>query len=368
MRKISIVSVLLVMAVCSFAQTAGEDESKQETTWYDGTEFPIFGKATDDTMTPYDRLPASYQKLIRKRLWNLGRNTAGLYIRFRTDSPFIKFRWTSRFGVKMNHMTATGVRGLDLSYLDDDGKWYFARNGRPSNDMQTEMTVISDMEAKEREWMLYLPLYDGIKELEIGVDSDSSIGHPKVDSPAAGNQIVFYGTSIMQGGCVSRPGMLATSVISRELDREVINLGFSGNAHLDMEIAELMAQVSSPALFVLDYVPNSSAERIREAGEEFFNIIRKAHPKVPVIMVERPIYPHSYLDMRVAADIRLRNDAQKELYDNLRKSGHKQIYYLKGEKLLGDDREGTVDGTHSTDIGAMRYVDAIMPVIRKALR
>ena len=361
MKRLFAIVALLCVTICSFGQ-----KDKTETVWYDGADFPIFGKATDQTLTRYDRLPASYEKISRKPVWQLGRNTAGLYIRFRSNSPYIKVAWTSLNGRSMNHMAATGVRGVDLYWLNGD-TWQFARGGRPAKEKYTESTIISNMEPIEREWMLYLSLYDGVTDVKIGIDSKSQIDQPKVNSPKAGNPIVFYGSSIMQGGCVSRPGALATSIIARALDREVINLGFSGNALLDMEIAELMAQVEAPALFVLDYVPNSTAPRINESGEKFFNIIRAAHPDVPIIFVERPIYPHSILDQKTGADTKARNEAQKALYQKLRKAGQKKLYYLEGEKILGDDREGTVDGTHSTDLGAQRYVDAILPIIKKAL-
>ena len=361
MKRFFAVLALLCVTICSFGQ-----KDNSETVWHDGAKFPIFGKATDQTLTRYDRLPASYKEISRKPVWDLGRNTAGLYIRFRSNSPFIKVAWTSLTGRSMNHMAATGVRGVDLYWLNGD-TWQFVRVGRPAKDKYTESTIISNMEPVEREWMLYLSLYDGVSDIKIGVASDSYIEQPKVNSPAAGNQIVFYGTSIMQGGCVSRPGALATSIISRELNREVINLGFSGNAFLDYEIAELMAQVESPSLFVLDYAPNSNAEKIRERGKKFFEIIRNAHPDVPVIFVERPISPHSILDQKTGADTKARNEAQKELYQSLRKAGQKKLYYLEAEKILGDDREGTVDGTHSTDLGAQRYVKAILPIIKKAL-
>ena len=364
MRRILTFFAFICMTVCAFGQAPKDKDSR--TVWYDGAEFPVFGKATDQTLTRYDRLPASYEKISRKPVWQLGRNTAGLYIRFRSNSPFIKVAWTSLTGRNMSHMAATGVRGVDLYWLNDD-TWQFAKVGRPAKDKHTEATIISNMEPVEREWMLYLSLYDGVTDVKIGVDTDSYIEQPKVNSPAAGNPIVFYGTSIMQGGCVSRPGALATSIIARELNREVINLGFSGNALLDLEIAELMAQVESPALFVLDYVPNSKADMIREKGKDFFSIIRKAHPNVPVIFVEKPVYPHSILDQKAAADTKARNEAQKELYLSLRKAGQKKLYYLESEKILGNDREGTVDGTHSTDLGAQRYVKAILPLIKKAL-
>ena len=364
MKKVFTFLAVLCVAVCTFGQNkAGEGPA---TTWYDGAEFPVFGKATDQTPSRYDRLPASYEQISRKPVWQLGRNTAGLYIRFRSDSPFIKVAWTSRFGRSMNHMAATGVRGVDLYWLNE-GTWEYARTGRPDADKHTEFTLISNMEPVEREWMLYLSLYDGVTDVKIGIDSGSKIGQPEVNSPAAGNQIVFYGTSILQGGCVTRPGALATSMISRKLDREVINLGFSGNAFLDLEIAELMAQVESPSLYVLDYVPNTTADKINELGEKFFYIIRNAHPDVPVIFVERPVYPHSILDAKVKAETDSRNSAQKALYQKLRKAGQKKIYYLESEKIYGKDREDTVDGTHATDLGAVRYVDAIMPLIKKAL-
>lgn len=361
-----LLAVLCLWPAAAIAQNGTDGEFN--TQWHDGTEFPVFGKATDMTLSPYDRLPAACENKIRKRLWNLGRNTAGLYIRFRSDSPYIRLRWTSRFGVKMNHMTDTGVRGLDLYWLTDEGVWRFARNGRPSKEMETEATVISNMGKKPREWMLYLPLYDGLKALEIGVDADSYIGLPKVDSPASGNPVVMYGTSILQGGCVSRPGALATSVIGRKLDREVINLGFSGSAHLDREIAVLMAQTENPAVFILDYVANSSPEMIRESGMDFFRIIRDAHPSVPVIFCERETPSHAALDSLAAAGTKARNLAQRELYESLRKKGEKRIWYIGTEAISGSDGEGTVDGTHSNDIGAMRYVDAVLPVIRKAMK
>lgn len=349
------------MTVCLFGQN-----DKSETVWYDAAEFPVFGKATDQTPSRYDRLPASYAKISRSPIWHLGRNTAGLYVRFRSNSPFIKVAWTSRFGKSMNHMAATGVRGVDLYWLND-GQWLFAKSGRPDKEKHTESTIVSNMEPVEREWMLYLSLYDGITELKIGIDSESYIECPKVNSPKAGNPMVFYGSSIMQGGCVSRPGVLATSMISRKLDREVINLGFSGNAFLDLEIAELMAQVESPSLFVLDYVPNANAEKINELGEKFFYTLRNAHPDVPIIFVERPVYPNSLLDVKVQRETDSRNGAQKALYQKLKKAGQKKLYYLESKKIYGEDREDTVDGTHATDLGAVRYVDAILPLIKKAL-
>jgi hypothetical protein len=270
------------------------------------------------------------------------------------------------FNNTMNHMTDTGTKGLDL-YTIHEGKWRHVCSARPTGKFNT-VAVIRNMDSVEREYMLYLSLYDGVSSLEIGVDKDAFIDQPAVDRPSSEKPVVMYGTSILQGGCANRPGMAHTNIISRRLDREVINLGFSGNALLDMEIAELMASVEDPGLYVLDYVPNASAKAIDEVGEKFFRIIRDAHPDVPVIFIEDPTFPHSAFDKKILEEITTKNAAQKRLFDKLKKQGEKKIYYIPTEGMIGDDGEATVDAIHFTDLGAVRYVDHVMPVIEKALR
>ena len=148
----------------------------------------------------------------------------------------------------------------------------------------------------------------------------------------------------------------------------MINLGFSGNALLDMEIAELMASVEDPGLYVLDYAPNAFADMIDENGEKFFRIIRDAHPDVPVIFVEDVIFPYTIFDNAILKQVAGKNEAQKRLFDKLKKSGEKKIYYISAEGMIGDDGEATVDGTHFTDLGMMRFVEHVLPTIKKALK
>lgn len=336
-------------------------------TYYDAAQLPLYGKACENTLTRYERLPASYEDISRPPLWKLGRNSAGLAIRFRSDSPYIRAKWTAMFGNAMNHMTLTGIRGLDL-YALSDGEWRFAGSARPGDGKENDVLIVGNMTREMREYILYLSLYDGVLDLEIGVEEGSVLEQPAMDYPSREKPLVFYGTSIMQGGCVSRPGMLATSMISRKLGRETINLGFSGNAQLDLEIAELMASVPDPSVFILDYVPNSSEDLIRKNGEKFFRIIRDAHPDVPCIFVEDPEFTHAWVNTSMRAEINARNEAQKELYELLKSQGEKGLYYVPGHLLLGYDGEATVDGIHSTDLGAVRYVDALLPVIEKALK
>ncbi len=349
------------------AQRLSPTDVEDGTAYYDGTALPLFGKADEATDGRYRRLPARLKGVCRDALWYLGQNSAGLYIRFRSDSPFVKARWVSTFDNRMNHMTDTGVKGLDLYFLNG-GKWRFVGSGRPGG-KRNEATIVANMDREEREYMLYLSLYDGVEDsLEIGVDENATLELPHVDSPRSTAPIVMYGTSILQGGCVSRPGMAHTSVLGRALDMEVINLGFSGNALLDMEIAELMASVETPSLYVLDYVPNASAQAIREKGEEFFRVLRSAHPETPVIFVEDPTFAHAVVDKQIRSEIAEKNAAQKALYESLRRQGEKHICYVHGEMLIGDDGEATVDGVHFTDLGVSRYVSVMLPIMKKALR
>ena len=338
----------------------------QERVYFDAGTFPLYGKASDATASRYVRLPASYKGKSRSEVWNLGQCSSGMFVRFRTNSRNIYARWKSTNMASMNHMAPCGVRGLDL-YALDDGSWRFVRSGRPRGQV-TDTAIVKNMAPEYREYMLYLSLYDGISSLEIGVDPDAELLQPQIDRPSRQKPVVMYGTSILQGGCVTRPGMAHTNIISRQLDREVINLGFSGNAYLDYEIAELMASVPDPGCFVLDYVPNASAKQIQERAQAFFNILRQAHPDVPVILVEAPQYAHMPFDTSICKSINERNAAQKAFYKKLKKAGVKNIWYVGTENMIGEDGEATVDGVHLTDLGMMRYVEHILPTIRKALR
>ena len=341
--------------------------SAQEIKYKDARELPLYGKAVEETSARYTRFPASYQQESRKALWDLSLNSAGLYIRFRSDAPEIHAKWVNR-NYQMPHMTDVGIGGLDLYTLTKDG-WRFVGAGfNWTKGTHHERKIVSHMKPQMREYMLYLPLYDGIDSLYVGAPEGSVIEAPAVAKPAYDRPVVMYGTSILQGGCASRPGMAHTSIISRKLDREVINLGFSGNAHLDPEVARLMAAVKNPACFVLDFVPNCKAERINEKGEAFFRILRDAHPDVPIVFVENPFFPHAIVDEETRSNIKENNGALKNLYLKMKKEGQKKLYYITNDGMTGDDGESFVDGVHLTDLGMLRYAEHVLPTIKKAIR
>ena len=353
----------LLLALCLIS---AHGQELPQVIYTDAATLPLYGKAIESTASRYQRFPAEYESLSRDALWKLSLHSAGLYVRFRSDAPAIHARWTNHNN-HMPHMTDVGVGGLDL-YAHLDGKWRFVGSGfNWKGDNPHERRLVGNMQPVMREYMLYLPLYDALDRLEIGVPEGYAILEPALPSPRADGPVVMYGTSILQGGCASRPGMAHTAILSRALDREVINLGFSGNARLDLEVAQLIARVAAPSVIVLDYVPNAGADLIREKGEAFFRVIRTAHPTVPVIFVENPIFPHSIVDQAIAKEIADKNAALAQLFERLVSAGEQGLFYVPGEGLIGTDGEATVDGCHFTDLGMMRYVEKLLPVVKEAM-
>lgn len=365
MKNCIIVLLAVLLAGCSAVSKQPKTEQAQtEIIYQDAALFPLYGKAYRGEGPRYRRLPERLNGVVRDAVWKLGCNSAGLYIRFRTNAPGIHAKWTNT-GYRMPHMTDCGVGGLDL-YAFIDGSWHFVGSGFDwAGTTEHNRKMVGNMEPQMREYMLYLSLYDEVKSLELGVPQGYSIEQPEIKVPHDESPIVMYGTSILQGGCASRPGMAHTNILSRRLNRTIINLGFSGNALLDLEIAQFMSEVENPAVFVLDYVPNASAERIKENGERFFRILRDRHPSVPVIFVENPQFAHTIVDQSIAEKVRGKNAVQKELYQSLIDAGETNLYYVSASGMTTP--EDFVDGIHFTDRGMAHYADHLAPVIEKAL-
>lgn len=332
-----------------------------QTVYYEADQFQLIGKISEETETRYERLPAYLKERCRAPLWNLGKNSSGLALRFRTNSSAISTRWEVAGDNHMNHMTDTGIKGIDL-YAWEKNHWQPVKAGLPTG-KTNERVIISNMTAQEREYIMFLPLYDGIISLSIGIDSTAYIKNPALPYPDTTHPILVYGTSITQGGCASRPGMSYTNILTRKLNREVINLGFSGNGQLDYEIAELMATRQDASMFILDFIPNVNAKQLTEKTMTFFNILRKTNPNTPILFVETIIFPHSFYDRKTYETITEKNRLLKEEYEKIKRSGDKNIYYLTGDDLIGNDGEATVDGVHLTDTGFARMAEKLFGAI-----
>jgi len=238
-------------------------------------------------------------------------------------------------------------------------------NGRPLK-TSNEQTLVKDWPGGRHEYLLYLPLYNGVDSVEIGVPEEASI-EAGPEQPKGVRPILFYGSSILQGGCASRPGMAYPSIIGRKLDWPTINLGFSGNAKSEPEMAALMAELD-PAVYVYDSVPNLEPQEARERIEPFLRTLREAHPKTPIVLVENAVYPNEQFSEERRNAIAEKNAALRAAYEKLRKEGDRNLHYVPGKNLYGSDGEATVDGTHATDLGFVRMAEVIAPVLKPLLK
>lgn len=340
-------------------------DASGEWLWYDAAGLTVEGKGWTDTDRFYDRLPARAKETVPPAVWSLSRHSAGMVVRFVTDSMKIAARWTVLSGdLAMPHMPATGVSGLDL-YVKDNGAWRWIGNGRPQG-QSTRATLADGIPEGSREYMIYLPLYNGTESLEIGVVPAAVLA--KATARPAGNDkpIFFYGTSITHGGCASRPGTAYPAILGRMLDRPVINLGFSGNGRMEAALGVLLAEVDT-AVYVLDCLPNLKPEEVAERVEPFVIALRAARPDTPIVLMENIAYQAGTFLPAPRAAYTDKNSVLRAAYERLLAAGVPGLTYVPGEGLLGTDGEATVDGTHPTDLGFMRMAEALAPVLRKIL-
>lgn len=348
----SVIFFCLSTLVIAQQSPARKDNSK----YYGKESFLIEGTGVPESSkeSPYDRLPLSSKGKVRRAVWDLSKNSAGLTVRFISNSPSIKVKWGILNDTKFNHMAATGIKGVDL-YSKVNGKWIYVNTGRPTG-MENEATLVSSLAPGEKEFKIYLPLYDGTTHLEVGIDSTSSIRKP---APETGLPIVFYGTSILQGGCASRPGMAFTNIISRKLNVECYNFGFSGNGMMDPPVADVIAGIKA-SFYVIDCLPNMTPKQVTDSVMPLAKAIRAKNPSTPIVFVENIEYARIPFEPNLKKSFEAKNAALKTEFDKLVKEGMKGLYYISSANAIGTDNEGTVDGTHMTDLGFMRYADYLI--------
>ena len=366
--------VYSLLVVCHFADAAdvldpslAERQEADSTLWYGIGHLDVEGRGWTDTKAAFDRLPAKAEGMVRAPVWSLSHHSAGLCVRFVTDATTIKARWTlTSNDLAMPHMPATGVSGLDLYVKLDNGQWHWLAVGQPRQGQTNSVTLVSGIPDGKREYTLYLPLYNGVNSVDIGIPPDSSLAKADQRGPGLRKPILFYGTSITQGGCASRPGMVHTAILGRWLNHPIINLGFSGNGRMEPEMAQLFAELD-PSVYVLDCLPNMNATDVAERVEPFVQTLRNSHPDTPILLVEDRSYTNSFLVTSKHNRNLTNRAALRKACQNLKATGVKNLYYLTGEELLGDDGEGTVDSSHPTDLGFMRQAKAFRKVLEPLL-
>lgn len=342
------------------AKAAAEDGLQ----WHDVTTWSIEGRILPEEPRErwFDRLPIAAKDTVTRAVWNLSRHSAGMAVRFQTDATAIHVDYQlMSSGLDMPHMPATGVSGIDLYAKDTDGKWKWVQVTKPNNQhMKSEL--VSGLAPGTREYMAYLPLYNGVDAVSFGVAPDTEF----TPLPTREKPIVFYGTSITHGACASRPGMVHTAILGRKFDMPVVNLGFSGNGRMDLAVSDYLAQIDA-AVYVIDCLPNMNAQAVAEKCIPFVKQLRAAKSDTPIVLVEDRRNTNSWILPSRNRHHDANHAALKQAFEFLLSDGVKGLSYIGGNSLYGDDHEGATDGSHANDLGFMRQATVFEPVIRAAI-
>ena len=335
-----------------------------ELIWTDVRSLTIEGQGWSELKSPFDRLPAKAEGVVREPVWTLSRDSAGIAARFVTDATELHCKWSLIDAkLEMSHMPATGVSGVDLYVRDDEGVWRWLACPRP-NRQEMSAKLVSGIDPGTREYMLYLPLYNGVTSCAVGVPASANIKPGPARPKERSKPIVFYGTSITHGGCASRPGMPHPMILGRSLDRPIINLGFSGNGRMDLELADLLGELDA-SVFIIDCLPNMNGASVSERVVPFVTKLRQHRPKTPILLVEDRSFSNSFLLSSKRRHHEASRAALRRGFEELKDGGMRDLHYLEGAELLGN--EDTVDGSHPTDLGFIRQAAVFETSLKQLL-
>ena len=349
---------ILILVIALFGIESVEAQSKSQLKYVDAKTLTIINKIDNDC-APFSRINSEKYEARQ----SLGRSSTGLAIVFRTNSRIIDARWTTTHNKTYNNSTPILQSGLDL-YIRDKGEWIFAGVGRPKfNSNEHKYTVVKRMAEGTKECMLYLPMHNGVTSLELGIEEGASI--EPMESPFK-YKMAFIGSSITHGSSASRPGATYVARIGRELNAEMANIGLSGQCKLDNYFANIVCENNADA-FIFDTFSNSTEEIINERVYNFVKRVATAHPDKPMIFLQTIKRDIGYFDLGA----RKRNDRQRAAAEKWMKSlckEFKNVYFINPGIILGDNHEGTVDGTHLNDLGVQCTMDYLLPKLKKILK
>lgn len=360
----------------------------------------VHGSGWESLAGRFVRLEDSAEGLVRKPVWDLSRNSAGLSLVFRSNTRRLELSFDV-FGWKgMNHMPATGVSGVDLFAYKPDGEelWCAAKfmpqfkeeyievpaTGSQTATAQTSTAQTSSTPSsaqartvrvtrvaysfeqidyeegcEEYEWHLYLPLYNTVENFRMAVEEGCRLEWVPRDER---QPIVVYGTSIAQGACATRPGMAWTNLVERELRYPVVNLGFSGNGKLEAELFALLDQIDA-GVYIIDCLPNIKVtDNFEEKLEAGIKLLREHH-SCPILVVDHSGHTNDRTNLSRCFPDEL-NRRQAALVNRLRKEGIKQLYYLTRNEIAWD-KDSMVEGIHPNDRGMMQQAEAVCGKLRQ---
>ena len=339
--------------------------------WFDVKDAPfsIFGMMYDQAQGCYVRMPQAVADKVSEGVANLNRQTAGGRVRFKTDSPFIGMKAEMDHTYMMPHMPLAGQSGFDL-YRDTAQGSIYCHTFMPPVELRAGYSSAFREDGKniaqytgDTEYTINFPLYDGVKNLYIALKKDATLAAARPYADVL--PIVYYGSSITQGGCASRPGNSYQAIISRKLDMDFVNLGFSGSCRGERAMAEYLAALPM-GIFVCDYDHNApNADYLEKTHLSLYRAVRRGHPDVPIVFISAP-------DILLKGNISefcRRREIVAATYGVSVAEGDKNTYLIDGETLFAGDGwdSCTVDGTHPNDLGFYKMAVRIGAEIEKII-
>jgi len=338
----------------------------EDIAWHDPAEKPfrLAGFPWFDEEHIYRRLPRDERKRLPLSVDLLADCTAGGALQFKTDSNriLLEVELTSHAG-RMYHMAPTGESGFDL-YRGEPGSMKYAKTTMFQVGDKSYSAILMEPgePVRMREFKIHFPLYNGVKKLRIGLQKGAAIAPPGAYS---GKRIVVYGGSTVQGACASRPGRCTSNIIARELNREVVNLGFSGSGKMEPVLAEMIADIPDMGLLMIEAERNTGYEGMAEKLSPFLELIRKRHPALPIVLWSANPHGAEHFQNTLRHNRRRLLELFRHTVGEMRDP---RLYLFDSSELLGEDLwECSVDGLHPTDLGFSRMADGILPFIRKIL-
>lgn len=315
--------------------------------------FSLRGIFYDSDAACFARVPTPIAEKVNEGVAALSKHTAGGRLCFKTDSKVLQITVSYQELLMMPHMPLTGSSGFTLFEKTADGEQQFVRNLMPiPTNQQGFIAETTLLGGEMREYILYFPLYNDVKELSLSLDKNACVER---SSPYRKElPILYYGSSITQGGCASRPDHAYQAWISKWNGIDYINLGFSGSARGEDIMVDYLASIDC-SLFVCDYDHNApSVEHLKNTHFRLYERYRKIRPNMPILFITKP---------DITGDV---NGEQRwkiihDTYIKAKRSGDKNVYFLSGKKFYNNTArwEFSVDGCHPTDFGFYKMAKEI---------
>ncbi len=362
--KLTGLITLLIALICnmSYSQTKWIDVKTSEQIAVNG--LPWY----QQNDRQFIRLPLVEKDNITPAAWWMSKCPSGARVRFKTDSSSLKLRichgMENSDRLAMWHMSSVAVSGIDL-YIGPPENMTFWKTTNPQSGSEAyEHIYFENLAKKTREFTLYLPTYAELSELSIGINDDATLATPtpyQYEKP-----IVFYGTSITQGACAGRGANTFVSRISRQLNCDVVNLGFSGSGCGEPIMAELMSQIDA-SIYVIDSVANMNTKIMQERYENLIGLLRKNKPETPIVLMTKIHFAYE-VEPAQAQEYIEQHKPLFETYEKMKAAGDKNIYLFDAGAIIPTGKNHpTADGIHMLDTGFEKITGQLAPSLGQIL-